>query len=132
MSTERSSIPITVRQLEAIIRITESLAKMELSPVADVRHVEEAMRLFNASTMDAINEGNNDNEEVVKQVSHIESDIKKRLPMGWSTSYNTLRRTFVENGSYSMDSLNKALSVLERREIIQFRHNRTSIFRCGV
>lgn len=132
MSTERSSIPITIRQLEAIIRITESLAKMELSPTATIRHVEEAMRLFNASTMDAIKEGNTDNEEVIKQVTNIESDIKKRLPMGWSTSYNTLRRTFVEKGNYNMDSLNKALSVLERREVIQFRHNRTSIFRCGV
>jgi DNA replication licensing factor MCM5 len=29
----RSSIPITIRQLEAIIRITESLAKMSLSPM---------------------------------------------------------------------------------------------------
>jgi len=31
---ERSSIPITIRQLEAIIRISEALAKMSLSPVA--------------------------------------------------------------------------------------------------
>jgi len=34
---ERSSIPITIRQLEAIIRISESLAKMSLTPtVLDV------------------------------------------------------------------------------------------------
>ncbi|KAJ2688217.1 minichromosome maintenance protein 5, partial [Coemansia spiralis] len=31
-STERSIIPITVRQLEAVVRIAESLAKMTLSP----------------------------------------------------------------------------------------------------
>lgn len=132
LSTERSSIPITIRQLEAIIRITESLAKIELSPVATVRHVEEAMRLFNASTMDAIKEGNTDNANVVEQIENIEGEIKRRLPMGWSTSYNTLRQTFVERGTYSVESLNKTLSVLERREVIQFRHNRSSIFRCGV
>ncbi|KAF8227314.1 hypothetical protein L208DRAFT_1494861 [Tricholoma matsutake] len=40
---ERSSIPLTVRQLEAIIRISESLA---LSPVVQNHHVEEAIRLF--------------------------------------------------------------------------------------
>ena len=132
LSSERSSIPITIRQLEAIIRITESLAKMELSPIADVRHVEEAMRLFNASTMDAIKEGNTDNDEVLQHIEKIESEIKRRLPMGWSTSYNTLRQTFVEKGTYSIEALNKTLYILERREVVQFRHNRSSIFRCGV
>lgn len=132
LSTERSSIPITVRQLEAIIRITESLAKMELSPVATVRHVEEAMRLFNASTMDAIKEGNTDNPEVIGQIENMEAEIKRRLPIGWSTSYNTLRQTFVEKGSFSIEALNKTLVMLERREVIQFRHNRSSVFRCGV
>lgn len=132
LSTERSSIPITIRQLEAIIRITESLAKMTLSPVADVEHVEEAMRLFNASTMDAIKEGNTDNADVVGQIENIESEIKRRLPMGWSTSYDRLRREFVDKGSYTIEALNRTLSVLERREVIQFRHNRASIFRCGV
>ena len=131
-STERSSIPITVRQLEAIIRITESLAKIELSPIATIRHVEEAMRLFNASTMDAIKEGKNDNSDIVEQMETMESEIKRRLPMGWSTSYNTLRQTFVEKGSYSIEALNKTLHVLERREVVQFRHNRANVFRCGV
>jgi DNA replicative helicase MCM subunit Mcm2 (Cdc46/Mcm family) len=43
---KRLSIPITVRQLEAIIRIAESMAKMELTPFAVDRHIEEALRLF--------------------------------------------------------------------------------------
>jgi DNA replication licensing factor MCM5 len=43
---QRSAIPITIRQLEAIVRISESLAKMSLSPFATVEHVDEAMRLF--------------------------------------------------------------------------------------
>jgi DNA replicative helicase MCM subunit Mcm2 (Cdc46/Mcm family) len=44
-------------QLEAIIRISESLAKMTLSHHATERHVDEAIRLFNASTMNAIQSG---------------------------------------------------------------------------
>jgi DNA replication licensing factor MCM5 len=39
------AIPITVRQLEAIIRISESLAKTSLAPVATERHVEEAVQV---------------------------------------------------------------------------------------
>ena len=52
------SIPVTVRQLEAIIRITESLAKMQLNPVANKRHVEEAIRLFKVATVEAASSGN--------------------------------------------------------------------------
>jgi len=47
------AVPITVRQLEAIIRITEALAKMTLSPSARPEHVTEAIRLFTVSTVDA-------------------------------------------------------------------------------
>lgn len=41
---------LKVRQLEAIVRIAESLAKMQLSPFATKRHVEEAIRLFKVLT----------------------------------------------------------------------------------
>ena len=44
--TIESHIPITVRQLEAIIRISEALAKMTLSNTVNVEHVREAHRLF--------------------------------------------------------------------------------------
>lgn len=131
-SSERSSIPITIRQLEAVIRISESLAKLELSPIATERHVEEAMRLFTASTMDAVNEGNSDNVKITGEIHKIEAEIKKRLPIGWSTSYNTLRKQFVEKGNYSNAALEKALLILERKETVQFRHQRSNVFRCGV
>ena len=54
---ERSTIPITIRQLEAIIRISESLAKMTLTPYATERHVDEALRLFKVSTLNAVYSG---------------------------------------------------------------------------
>ena len=52
-----SPIPITVRQLEAIVRISEALAKQELSPVATKMHVQEAIRLFSVSTLDTASNG---------------------------------------------------------------------------
>ncbi len=52
-TSKRTSIPITVRQLEAIIRISESQAKMALRPFALESDVDEALRLFQVSTLDA-------------------------------------------------------------------------------
>lgn len=46
------------RQLEAIIRIAESQAKMRLAPFATEADVDEALRLFQVSTLDAASSGN--------------------------------------------------------------------------
>lgn len=135
-TSERSSIPITVRQLEAIIRITESLAKLQLSPVAHEHHVDEAIRLFQASTMDAASQdpigGLGSNTNMVNEVKRIENELKRRLPIGWSTSYQTLKREFIEGKGHSQAALDKALYVLERHESIQLRHQGQNIYRCGV
>ena len=48
---------VFLRQLEAIIRISESLAKMSLSPFATEVHVDEALRLFQVSTLEAAMSG---------------------------------------------------------------------------
>ncbi|MBA0774175.1 hypothetical protein Gotri_009401 [Gossypium trilobum] len=56
---EAAAIPITVMQLEATIRLNESLAKMKLSHVATESDVTEALRLFKVSTMDATRSGIN-------------------------------------------------------------------------
>ena len=46
-----------MRQLEAIIRLSESLAKMELSSIVNEDHVKEAHRIFHISTMNAATSG---------------------------------------------------------------------------
>ena len=73
-SGKKGAVPITVRQLEAIIRISgmsnkitdfgklyflsiESLAKMRLAPFATGADVDEALRLFRTSTMQAASTG---------------------------------------------------------------------------
>ncbi|KAL5350423.1 minichromosome maintenance protein 5 [Pseudogymnoascus australis] len=132
-SNERSSIPITVRQLEAIVRISEGLAKMTLSPVATTEHVAEAIRLFLASTMDAVNQGKSQgSKELNEEVLKVTAELKKRLPLGWSTSLASLRREYVENKGYAEAALNRALMVMQRRESVQFRNQGSQVFRSGV
>ncbi|TPX10880.1 uncharacterized protein E0L32_008086 [Thyridium curvatum] len=128
----RSSIPITVRQLEAIVRITESLAKITLSPIATEQHVDEAIRLFLCSTMDAVNQGSSQgSRELNDEVNRIEAELKRRLPIGWSTSLATLRREMVEGKGFSEQALNRALMILQRRDTIMFRNQGAQIYRNG-
>jgi DNA replication licensing factor MCM5 len=131
-SNERSSIPITIRQLEAIVRITESLAKLTLSPIATEAHVDEAIRLFRASTMQAVGEGASTRQELVEEVNRIEEELRRRLPIGWSTSYATLLKEFVNGKGYTVSALTRALHIMERRETIQMRNQGAQVFRSGV
>ncbi|KAF9786866.1 MCM-domain-containing protein [Thelephora terrestris] len=128
---ERSSIPITVRQLEAIIRISEALAKLTLSPVVQNHHVDEAIRLFKFSTMDAVSAGSADGlsrGELNQEMNKVEKEIRRRLPIGWSTSYQSLVKEFVNQQGYSSHALERTLFVMEKREILRFS-NQASISR---
>ncbi|KAL4069470.1 MCM-domain-containing protein [Scleroderma citrinum] len=132
---ERSSIPITVRQLEAIIRISESLAKITLSAVVQNYHVEEAIRLFKFSTMDAVSAGSVDGMsrgELNEEMTRIEKELRRRLPVGWSTSYQSLVREFVTQQGYSSHALERTLFILEKREVIRFSSQKKVIHRVGV
>lgn len=87
-SGKRNTIPITVRQLEALVRLTESLAKMELKPFATAEHVDEAIRLFKVSTVEAALTGqeygleNLDDPRAAEELLKAEKHLKKRLPVG--------------------------------------------------
>lgn len=132
---ERSSIPITVRQLEAIVRISESLAKMTLSATVLEEHVDEAIRLFKFSTMDAVQAGNVDGMtrgELQEEVQRLERDIKRRLPIGWAVSAARLRGEFVDGQGFSQHALEKTLWVLEKRDVLRFTNQRKVITRTGV
>ncbi|KAJ0165829.1 DNA replication licensing factor mcm5 [Colletotrichum tanaceti] len=129
----RSSIPITVRQLEAIVRITESLAKLTLSPIATEEHVDEAIRLFLCSTMDAVNQGSNQgSKELNEEVSRLEIELKRRLAVGWGTSLASLRREMVEQKGYSEQALNRTLMIMQRRDTIMFRNQGAQVYRNAI
>lgn len=80
------SIPITVRQLEALIRLTEALARMDCCAECEERHVDEALRLFKVSTFDAAQSGilapeGSLGEEQKKEAELIERYVNKRCPL---------------------------------------------------
>eukprot|EP01017_Pseudomicrothorax_dubius_P024576 TRINITY_DN2610_c0_g2_i2.p1 TRINITY_DN2610_c0_g2~~TRINITY_DN2610_c0_g2_i2.p1 ORF type:complete len:504 (+),score=160.75 TRINITY_DN2610_c0_g2_i2:332-1843(+) len=91
----KQHIPVTVRQLEAIIRLSESLAKVRLSPTVELEHVEEACRLFKVSTLSAIKNGLelgiNVPVDMAGVVLKIEESIKKRLPIGSKIAHTKLQ-----------------------------------------
>jgi DNA replication licensing factor MCM5 len=120
------------RQLEAITRISEALAKITLSPVVNLNHVEEAIRLFKSSTMDAVAAGSSDGlsrGELNEEVSKIDKELRRRLPVGWSTSYQSLVKEFVNQQGFSSHALERALFVLEKREVIRYTAQRKVINR---
>ena len=86
MGEHTQAVPITVRQLEALVRIAESLAKMELKSEVEPVHVEEAIRLFKVSTMNAASYNTSSmmefaNEETQQQVERAEAFLKHRLQL---------------------------------------------------
>jgi DNA replication licensing factor MCM5 len=135
VAAERSSIPITIRQLEAIIRISESLAKMTLSPIAGVEHVDEALRLFRVSTMQAVVCGHSlegmARPDLLREVDRAEKAIKQRLPIGSSVSYHNLVRDLADIHHYPEHAVIKAIDLMVQQEKILFRSQRKVLIRQG-
>ncbi len=83
--------------------------------------------------MDAVTQGEGQgSKELMEEVSKVEEELRRRLPIGWSTSLATLRREFVEGRGYSEQALNRALVVLQRRETVQMRSGGGQVYRSGV
>lgn len=100
--------------------------------MATEAHVDEAIRLFLCSTMDAVNQGSNQgSRELNDEAGKIEAELKRRLPVGWTTSLATLRREMVEGKGFSDQGLNRALMILQRKDTIMFRNQGAQIYRNG-
>ncbi|KAJ3121152.1 minichromosome maintenance protein 5 [Nowakowskiella sp. JEL0407] len=127
-------IPITVRQLEAIIRISESLAKMTLSPVADESHVDEAIRLFGVSTINALQSGQVlgfTRKELRGQVDKIVDQITRRLPIGSSVSVNSLMNDLRKQDLEEVAILH-AIDTLTKKETLVYENKRLKLKRVAV
>ena len=85
-----AAVPITVRQLEAIVRISESLAKMCLQTTVTEEHVQEALRLFEVSTIDAARSGVADmvvlSAEQREELEVVETQIQQKIAIGATMS----------------------------------------------
>lgn len=131
---KRLAIPITVRQLEAVIRLSESLAKMELQPFATERHVDEALRIFQVSTMDAAMSGNLSGaegfttQEDQELISRIEKQLKKRFAIGSQVSEHSILQDFAKQ-KYPEKAVQKVIQFMIRRGELQHRMQRKLLYR---
>ncbi|KAL5774849.1 hypothetical protein ACOSP7_012406 [Xanthoceras sorbifolium] len=129
---EVAVIPITVRQLEAIVRLSEALAKMKLSHVATEIEVNEAVRLFTVSTMDAarsgINQQVNLTPEMANEIKQAESQIKRRLGIGNQISERRLIDDLSRMGM-NESIVRRALIIMHQRDEVEYKRERRVIFR---
>lgn len=128
------TVPITVRQLEAIVRISESLAKMTLDSVVNESHVTEAIRLFKVATLDSANAGAIQSAEgalrpdVRAEVQRVESALKRRLAIGSMASERRLIDHFLDE-KFTEFSVRNAIMVMVRRGDLQYRKQRKYLHR---
>ncbi|XP_032869258.1 DNA replication licensing factor MCM5 [Amblyraja radiata] len=129
-----SSIPITVRQLEAVIRASESLAKMKLQPFATERDVEEGLRLFQVSTLDAAMSGSLagvegfTTSEDQEMLSRVEKQLKRRFAIGSQVSEHSIVQDFLKQ-KYPEHAIYRVLQLMMRRGEIQHRMQRKVLYR---
>eukprot|EP01138_Halocafeteria_seosinensis_P016423 gb/GECG01016754.1/.p1 GENE.gb/GECG01016754.1/~~gb/GECG01016754.1/.p1 ORF type:complete len:754 (+),score=107.58 gb/GECG01016754.1/:1-2262(+) len=128
-----SVIPITVRQLEALIRMSEALAKVTLSPEATEEHVDEAIRLFRVSTMNAADSGLSHfymSKEMMNSVKRVEERITrgKMLPPQTLVSAEKVRSNLMNQG-VDAAMIKQALRVMESKGEIQFLNERRYVKR---
>lgn len=120
---KKSVIPITVRQLEAIIRVSESLAKMELKPFAEIEHIDEALRLFQESTLKSSRSGALVGAEgfiTDKQretMTTLEKTIKRRLSYGLLINEDALVNEFV-NKKYDLHLIKLVIMQLIKTNVL--------------
>uniref|UniRef100_A0A2P2HWJ7 DNA replication licensing factor MCM5 n=1 Tax=Hirondellea gigas TaxID=1518452 RepID=A0A2P2HWJ7_9CRUS len=131
---KRLAIPITVRQLEAVVRISESLAKMRLMSFATEPDVDEALRLFQVSTLDAAMSGTLSGaegfttEEDQETISRIEKQIKRRFAIGSQVSEHAIVQDFIRQ-KYPERAIYKVLHFMIRRGEVQHRLQRKMLYR---
>ncbi|KAF3452998.1 hypothetical protein FNV43_RR03431 [Rhamnella rubrinervis] len=129
---EAAVIPITVRQLEAIARLSEALAKMKLSHVATEENVQEAVRLFTVSTMDAarsgINQQINLTAEMANEIKQAENQIKRRIGIGNHISERKLIDEFARMGM-NESIVRRALIIMHQRDEVEYKRERRLIYR---
>jgi len=126
------AVPVTVRQLEAMVRIAESLAKMTLQTTATEAHVRQALELFRASTMDAVRSGLMDvavfTEEQRSEVHRVEEQVRRRVAIGAFVAERKLVDELVRVG-FAESMVRKALLFLQANGDFEYRRERRLVHR---
>ncbi|KAM0677266.1 minichromosome maintenance protein 5 [Binucleata daphniae] len=128
-NTSSKKIPITVRQLESLIRLSESLARMELRNIVNEEDVNEAIRLFTVSTVNAANKGHvleGMGSESVKEIVNLSEKIKKIIPIGFGVSFDKIVNDLETEEE---PIIKKAVEYLEKNGKIAMKDNGRIILR---
>ena len=123
-------IPITTRQLEALIRITESVAKAGLRATAGPTDVQEALRLFKVSTLTAAQAGlgieEGANPDTAAKIRAAEARIRKLCREGDSMPLSRLKER-LQQGGYEESEINAAIRTMEVREELRLVNERKTV-----
>ena len=117
------AVPITVRQLEALTRVSESLAKMCLQSVVTEEHVAEALRLFEVSTIDAARSGVAGtvvlSAEQREELQLVETQIRQKLAIEATMSKRHLVEDLSRVGVNEWAVMRALMVMTQRGEIIE-------------
>ncbi len=93
---------------------------MTLSPVAEEAHVDEALRLFRISTMQAVLSGHSlegmTRPDLIRQVDKIEKVLKERVAIGSTVSVRALVNELVNNKGFPEHSVLRCIDLLVKQE----------------
>jgi len=131
-----TSIPITVRQLEAVIRISEARARMELKEEATTEHVLEALRLFQVSTFRAATTGVGEgamaggvgSAKFDEAVQKAEREITARIGISQTASTQLLLQ-YLQDKNIEKAVASRALDFLVQRGQLKFKKQRKIVER---
>jgi len=114
------AVPITVRQLEALVRIAESLAKMQLRREVTEEHAIMAWELFHQSTMQAAEAGVHTaalSSEQREEVILAEEALRQRLAVGAARGERLLLDEMVRTGFDPRVAKRAMVSMIQRGEL---------------
>jgi len=118
---DQNVIPITVRQLEALVRLAESLARIRLDSDVRQEDVQEAIRLFTVSTMAASTVDSQDKGLSGADVERCEEYLRRRVAQGSTVNKMRLVEEAAAQG-YNAIPLTKAIHVMTMRGEVQERN----------
>lgn len=125
-------IPITVRQLEAIIRIAEARARIDLTSVVNENHVKHAIRLFEVSTLRAATASFTETGVLSNQfntlIKQAESYILPNISMGESKQLNSIKNILKDRGC-TEQAINMAISNYIKKGVLQERNQGRLLYR---
>lgn len=123
-SNEAQVVPITIRQLEALIRMSEALAKMRLSAEATTADVQEALRLFKVSTLAAseanpmLAGGGGVGGVPAEDIAKAEQFLRRSMGLRMSVSLKALLETAQSQG-HNPDAVRRGVMAMVMRQEMQ-------------